>query len=172
MNEIPEKLINLRVYQDGNDLLGVADADLPDLEYMSETVKGAGVAGEVESPTIGHFQKMTLKLSWRTVTKPLIFLAKPKIHALDLRGAIQVCDPANGELKVKALRVAVRTLPKKTGLGKMEMGGAGDASNEFEVIYIKIDLDGETLAEIDKYNYICIIDGTDYLAEVKKALGL
>ncbi|BBB91055.1 MAG TPA: phage major tail tube protein [Methylomusa anaerophila] len=172
MNEVPEKLINFRVYQDGNDLLGVADAELPSLEYMSETVKGAGVAGEVESPTIGHFGKMSLKLSWRTVTKPLVFLAKPITHALDLRGAIQNYDASSGEYKVKPLRVAVRATPKKSELGKMEMGGTGDGSNEFEVIYIKIDLDGETIAEIDKYNYICIIDGTDYLAEVRKALGL
>ena len=172
MNEIPEKLISFRVYQSGNDLLGVADAELPSLEYMSETVKGAGVAGEVESPTIGHFGKMSLKLNWRTVTKPLIFLAKPIAHALDLRGAIQTYDASSGEYKITPLRVAVRALPKKAELGKMEMNSSGNGSNEFEVIYIKIDLDGETLAEIDKYNYICNIGGTDYLTEVRTALGL
>lgn len=172
MNEIPEKLINFRVYQDGNDLLGVADAELPSFEYMSETVKGAGVAGEVESPTIGHFSKMSLKLNWRTVTKSLVFLAKPIAHALDLRGAIQTYNASTGEYKITPLRVAVRALPKKAELGKMEMNSAGNGSNEFEVIYIKVDLDGVTLIEIDKYNYICIIDGVDYLAEVRKALGL
>ena len=172
MNEVPEKLISFRVYQDGNDLLGVADAELPSLEYMSETVKGAGVAGEVESPTIGHFGKMSLTLNWRTVTKSLIFLAKPIAHALDLRGAIQTYDAGSGQYKVTPLRVAVRALPKKAELGKMEMNSAGNGSNQFEVIYIKIMLGGETLAEIDKYNYICIIDGSDYLSDVREALGL
>ena len=51
---VPEKLINFRVYQDGADLLGVADVSLPSLEAMTETVKGAGVAGEVDSPVLGQ----------------------------------------------------------------------------------------------------------------------
>ena len=38
MNQVPEKLINFRVYENGVDLLGLADVQLPSLEYMSETV--------------------------------------------------------------------------------------------------------------------------------------
>ena len=31
---------------------------------------------------------------------------------------------------------------------------------------------GETVLEVDKYNYISNIGGTDYLADVREALGL
>ncbi len=172
MNPIPEKLINFRVYKDGNDLLGVADAELPSLEAMTETVKGAGIAGEVESPVLGHFGSMGLKLNWRTVTKPTIHLTKPRAHALDLRGAAQVYDAASGEYKVSALKVSVRCVPKKTELGKLDVGATSDASNEFEVTYIKVFMDGKTVLEIDKFNYICVIDGEDFLKDVRKALGL
>ncbi len=41
-NKVPERLINFRVYNDGNDLLGVANVDLPSIEAMSDTVSGAG----------------------------------------------------------------------------------------------------------------------------------
>ena len=58
-NKVPERLINFRVYNDGNDLLGVANVDLPSIEAMSDTVSGAGIAGEVESPILGHFASMT-----------------------------------------------------------------------------------------------------------------
>ncbi len=44
--KVPEKLINFRVYEDGDDLVGVADVTLPTLDAMTETVKGAGIAGE------------------------------------------------------------------------------------------------------------------------------
>ena len=53
--KVPEKLINFRVYEDGDDLVGVADVTLPTLDAMTETVKGAGIAGEVESPVMGHY---------------------------------------------------------------------------------------------------------------------
>ncbi len=172
MNQVPEKLINFRVYEDGADLLGVADVELPSLDAMTETVKGAGIAGEVDSPVLGHFGSMTLKLNWRTVTRPTANLAQPKVHNLDLRGAIQVMNAGAGEYRVAPLKVTVRCIPKKTELGKLDVGAKSDASNEFEVVYISVTLDGEKIIEIDKYNYICVINGTDYLKQVRAALGL
>ncbi len=172
MNQVPEKLINFRVYEDGNDLLGIADVELPSIESMTETVKGAGIAGEVDSPVLGHFGSMTLKLNWRTVTKPTVHLAKQKNHNLDLRGATQVYNAGTGEYKVSSLKVSVRCIPKTTELGKLDVGATADASNEFEVVYIKVSLDGKEIIEIDKYNYICKINGEDYLKNVREALGL
>lgn len=171
-NVVPEKLINFRVYQDGNDLLGIADVELPSLEVMTETVSGAGIAGEVDSPIPGHFGSMTLRLNWRTVTKPTIHLAAPRTHSLDLRGAIQLYDAGAGTYKTSQLRVTVRAIPKTTELGNLAPAATGDVGNEFEVTYIKVVIDGKTMAEIDKFNYICMIDGVDYLKPVRQALGL
>lgn len=171
-NEVPEKLISYRVYQDAKDLLGVADVELPDLEPMTETVKGAGIAGEVESPVLGHFGKMSCKINWRTLAKGVAFLSQQKSHALEFRGANQVYDAAAGEYKVVPVRVAVRCIPKKTSLGKMEVGATSGSSNEFEVTYLKVSVEEQDVIEIDKYNYICNIQGQDTMAEVRIALGL
>ena len=54
-NKIPERLIGFRVYNDNNDLLGIATVTLPMIEAMTDTVSGAGIAGEVESPVLGHY---------------------------------------------------------------------------------------------------------------------
>ena len=35
MANVPEKLINFKVYQDGNDLVGIADVQLPSLDAMT-----------------------------------------------------------------------------------------------------------------------------------------
>lgn len=172
MNQVPEKLINFRVYEDGVDLLGIADVELPSLEAMTETVKGAGIAGEVESPALGHYGSMTCKINWRTVVKPTAHLAAPRAHNLDFRGASQVYDAATGEYRVQALKVTVRCTPKTTEFGKLDVGTTSDASNEFEVFYLKVSIDGRTIVEIDKYNYICIINGVDYMRKVREALGL
>ncbi|MEC1744119.1 phage major tail tube protein [Schinkia azotoformans] len=172
MNQVPEKLIAFRVYQDGNDLLGVADVEMPSIEAMTETVKGAGIAGEFESPVIGHYGSMTTKLNWRTLSKPVIHLTQPKAHNLEFRGASQVFDAGSGEYKFPPLKVTMRCTPKKTELGKLDVGAKSDSSNEFEVSYIKVFIDGKAVLEIDKFNYICVIDGVDYLKGVREALGL
>lgn len=171
-NQVPEKLINFRVYRDGVDMLGVADVTLPDLEAMTETVKGAGIAGEVDSPVLGHFQSMTMALNWRVPTKDVVLLAQQKAHSLDCRGSIQIYDAGAGAYKTVGLKVVTKVMPKKTGIGKLDVGTTTDTSNEFEVLYIKVLLDGAEILEIDKYNYICKINGVNYLADVRRNLGL
>ena len=169
---VPEKLINFRVYQDGDDLLGISDVTLPKLDSITETDKGAGVAGEIDDPTIGHFGSMELELNWRSLVKSNIVLAKPTGVHLDLRGACQGHDSAKNVLKTMPVKIVVEGTPKSTDLGKLDMGATTDTKNTIEVTYIKITVDGETVLEIDKFNYICVIDGVDYMADIRDALGL
>jgi len=169
---VPEKLINFRAYNEGNDLLGVTDIQIPSLDAMTETIKGAGLAGEVESPVLGHFGSMETVLNWRTISKLGMNLASQKGVNLDLRGAQQFYDPEKSEYVVKPVKCVVRGVPKKTELGKLDVGTTSGSSNTIETHYLKVEIDGETMLEIDKYNYISSIGGVDYLAEVREALGL
>ena len=47
-----------------------------------------------------------------------------------------------------------------------------DSETEFEVIYMKVLVNGKELIEIDKYNFIAKFDGKDQLASVRKVLCL
>ncbi|MBA2943213.1 phage major tail tube protein [Paenibacillus sp. CGMCC 1.16610] len=172
MKQIPEKVTGYSVYHEGSTFLGVADVTLPSLESLSETIKGAGIAGEVDSPTIGHFSSMTCTLNWRTIDPTAIRLAAPKAHALDFRASQQTYDTQTGAYLPIGAKVSVRAIPKKFDFGKLESGATTDSSSEFEVIYLKATVDGKTVVEIDKYNYICIIDGVDYLAAIRQQLAL
>jgi P2 family phage contractile tail tube protein len=171
-NKMAEKLINFRVYNEGNDLLGVADVDLPAIESMTDTVKGAGIAGEVDSPTLGHYGSMTCTLNWRTNSKAVMELAKPKAHQVELRGAVQTYDSAAGAYETVSQKIVLKMVPKNTSLGRLDVGTGQDTSNEFEVNYIKIFIGGSEVFELDKFNYICKIDGQDFLADTREALGL
>ncbi len=170
-NAIPEKLIAFRVYLDSVDLLGVADVDLPDIEFMTESVSGAGIAGELDSPVLAHTQSMTLALNWRTITDNAAALAAPKGHHLDLRGSIQYHDAGEGRLVPKPVKLVVKGLPKKLGLGKLETGKAMETATELEVYYLKLTIDGEDRLEIDKLNYKFVVNDTDYLEAVNQHLG-
>lgn len=172
MRNVPENLINFRVYQDGGVFLGISDVTLPKLSAMTQTVKGAGIAGEIEAPTLGHYSSAEVELNWRTVEKDLISLAANKAISLDLRGAGQGYDSESGSYVTRKIKVLVRGRPKESDLGKFEVGATTDSKTTLECDYIKVVIDGETKLELDKYNFICNVDGEDYLAEVRDALGL
>lgn len=40
---ISEKLVNFKVFENGNDLVGIADVELSTLTAMTESIKGAGL---------------------------------------------------------------------------------------------------------------------------------
>lgn len=171
-NQVPEKLINFRVYSEGDDMLGVADVELPTLESMTETMSGAGLAGEVDSPTLGHYGSLVLTLNWRTVGNPLLKFAAQRTHELDLRGANQIFDAGSGTHSVQAVRVTCRGIPKSIGLGSLGVAVSAGASTAFEVLQLRVYIDGSQVVELDKYNFKNDVSGTDYLQDVRNALGL
>lgn len=91
---------------------------------------------------------------------------------LDLRGAQQVYDSSAGKYIVRPVKVVIVGISKNGELGKFEVGTTTDTSITFETTYIKVDVDGETVLEYDKYNYIHKVGSSDYLQEVREALGL
>ncbi|MCC1846516.1 phage major tail tube protein, partial [Salmonella enterica subsp. enterica serovar Indiana] len=73
-------------------MIGIADAKLPSIEMMTETVSGAGIAGEIETGTLGHFKSMSVSLKWRTLTADGTNLFLSSSHQVDFRGSQQVYD--------------------------------------------------------------------------------
>lgn len=172
MNRIPEKLINYSAYLDGTDFLGTVDVELPSLEAMTETVSGAGISGEFDSPVLGHYGSMAVTLNWRTINRSQIKLAEQKSHAIDFRAAKQVYDASSGSYITQGVKVSIRGVPKNTSLGTLAVGATTAGSNELEISYLKIEIDGQRLVEIDKFNFIAFINGTDVLERVRQQLGM
>lgn len=172
INNVPERLINFRVYNEGNDCLGIATVDLPELSAMSDTVSGAGIAGEVESPVLGHFSSMTTTFTWRTIEQAAMVLSQQRAHAVEVRGSQQNYDAATGEYNSVPVRVAMRIVPKTNTLGTFEPGATTDTEQEFEVLFIAVEVNHVPLVTIDKYNFIAITGGVDALATVRADLGL
>lgn len=171
MSRIHEKTIAYNVYKQGAELLGVADPELPSIELMTETMSGAGIAGEIETPTLGQTKSLSLKLKFRSKTASYFKLLNPGMHELDLRASIQVQDTAAGTLTSEPERILVRGMNKKAALGKWETGKPQDADVELEVSYLKIVQNGQEVLEVDKLNFIFRVNGTDHLATVRNDLG-
>lgn len=172
-SNIPSVLINAKIYgEDGNELLGVGQVELPDFEYMTESMSGFGIAGEMDVPVLGQFGSMTMSINWNTVCDGAVRLLAPKTHAFVIYASLQEWNTADGRFEPTPVKVQVRATPRKAGVGKFEPGTKMDPQSEFEVGYIKLSMNGATKLEIDKLNYICVVDGTDYLETVRGHLGM
>lgn len=171
-NDIPQLLINARVYNASKVLLGMADAEIGDLEYMTESIAGLGIAGEIDLPALGHLKSLTLKLKWNSVCDSAVTLLAPKSHQLEIYASLQNWSYGEGIIKPVGCRVSALAVPKKSGIGKFEPAKKMEPESEFEVYYLKMGIGGQTMLEFDKFNFKCVISGTDYLADVRSQLGL
>lgn len=171
MAEIPERLVNFRCYNGAAELLGMTDVELPAFDGLTENIAGAGIAGEYESPVLGHFKSQMVKLKWRTVTKAGLALLTPVRQVFDIRGSVQLQDPMLGTLVTQGWRVECTGQVKHVGLGKFEPGKVMGAETDMECAVIRIALNGEPLVELDKFNMIFKVNGIDYLRQVRTDLG-
>lgn len=172
VNVVRDKLINYEVFLSGQRKLGMADVTLPEVSYKTESISGAGIGGEIDMPTLGQTDSMELGIKWRTINEDVTALLRQDAQDLEIRGANQHYDAGTGKLKVQAVKVFARVLAKKGTFGTFTPAAKADAENTMEVLYLKILIDGKKKVEIDKLNYIHYVDGVDYLASVRGALGL
>lgn len=171
MKKTDQILTNFTAWEDGINWLGVVDVELPAFEALTETIKGAGILGEVTAPVKGHFGPQTLKINWRTLSQDAARLAEPKVHVLDFRGNQQLMDPLNGYVEQEVV-IKTRCVPTNFTTGKFAVAAATETANEFEVHYIKIVIGGKTTIEYDKFNAVFIVNGKDVMKDVRKNLGL
>lgn len=163
--------VNFALYEDNREFLGIASVTLPDITWLNSSISGAGIAGNVEAVIVGHLDAMTMTLNMRTATPDAIRLTEPRRHNIDLRVAQQDEDTVAGEIQIRKVKHVMVVVPKSFKGGSVAPASPADASGEYAVRYWAMFIDGEKVTEIDPLNYICRINGTDYLADVRAALG-
>lgn len=167
----PEACIDFEVYEDAHNFVGIAQGVLPDINFLTQQITGAGIAGNIEAVLIGMVDAMTLQLQFRSTTGAAVSLMKPVKHNLDLRVAEQYWDTTKAEKSVQADKYVMTAMPKNFSPGTVAPAAAADANGEYSVYYYAAYKDGKKLWEIDPWNYICEIGGVDYMKDVRKALG-
>ena len=64
-----QSIINFKVYEDSVEYVGMAQATLPDLTALTQSISGAGIAGNVESVILGPRRALQ---RLRRVRRPLL----------------------------------------------------------------------------------------------------
>ena len=166
-----ESTINFTVFEDDIGQIGVATAPLPTLSAIMQTISGAGISGNVEVGIAGYYDTMELGLAFRNFTSCNVRLSEPRLHTIQLRAAMQVEDPTDGVVRIQEIKHVFTVLPKTDAGGSVAPASPTNGSGTYAVRYWATYIDGERVREIDPFNSICFINGTDYLADVRAALG-
>ena len=169
-NYIPGMIVDSIVRQDGTDeLVGVATVTLPDIENVTEEVKGLGVDAfnEVVSNAFGA---MTLGMKFIGPTANIGF-SKQKTTSLIITSAIAAYNKETHEEGQKKLVCSIKgKLQKRTG-GELGKAIKNEPELEFSVTYYKLELDDVVIYEIDKFNKKAIIDGENLYSATNSILG-
>lgn len=171
MGKIGETIVNAAVYENNTEYRGVANITLPDISQLTAEIEGAGISGKYTSPVIGHVDSMKMSMSFNTVTNETYKLTTPDAHTIEIRVAQQQRDSGTGSIYREGIKYVLIVRPITLGLGKVAPATTADASGEYAVSYFAGYIDGKKVLEVDPVNYIFIMNGKDYLEDVRRALG-
>lgn len=174
MPKIGNKVINYNIYGKINGRMKLirdtTSCTLPSIESSSDTIKGAGIMGEIDFPSLASPSSMKFSPGFRIDGEDAVALYAPKLQEFEVRWVADRFDSSNMQIGVDAHKAIIKALPKKYEPGKIETGSTMDGSNEYEVLYYKKVLNGQVVMEIDKLNYKFIINGVNYAEQITSAL--
>ena len=171
MAQHPESVINFEIYENSVDYLGVASVSCPNIDYITQEINGAGILGNVDAVLIGMINGMEATINFRSPTDAASKLLTPVKHLLDMRVAEQHWDNVNGQRTIKADKYIMGVIPKTFTFGDVAPATTANSNTSFSVYYYAGYENGSQIWEIDQFNYIFKIRGTDYMAAIRKALG-
>ena len=166
---VPEVINNYNVYNTGNILVGITGAvTLPSLEAITEEIQGAGILGTYETAIPGHFGSMAQEVPFRILYSDIFSIMNPnELVDLTFRSSSQYTVKETGALGYEQVRIAERGRLKSFNPGSLELGKAMNASVTLELMYLLIEIAGETKLEYDKLNCVFTVDGVDLLEKVR-----
>jgi P2 family phage contractile tail tube protein len=161
-----------KIYENNSEFYGMAEITLPEITLRGEEITGAGIAGAFTSAFVGQTEAMSLTLNFRAVTQSLVSLCEPRIHQITALASQQTRDNNTGSLTQKQLKYVIAGQPTKFNPGKLAPAASTESVVEFSATCIGVYLDGRELVYVDQINYIYRVNGTDYLADVRRNIGM
>ena len=165
--------ITYRVYKDAKNYLGMSTVDMPEISFMTETISGSGIAGEMEVPAIGMTGPLSATVNWISQCPGFFDLMDTSTSAnLEFRASLQLEDETTGLRSTRSLRIAMLTKPKTISLGSLETAKQQGGSSEYELSRLLVEYNGKEVLLIDKLAFIYRVNGKDMLAKVRADIGM
>ncbi len=165
---LPHKLKNFRMFDNGNDYLGlISEVTLPKIAEKVESYRGGGMLAEIDIGMGLEKLEMEVKLGGAIITK-LRGVGAVGVAGTLLRfvGAYQ--EDVSGGVLAAELTAQGKLIELDPGNAK-----AGDNTEwmvKHTLSYLKWTVNGRVEVEIDVLNNVFISDGFDRMGEIRAAL--
>lgn len=167
-DKLQNKTIAYNVYSNKLLVPDTTEVELPEIEYLTDTISGAGILGEIDLPTLSQIGSMTTTVSFRSSNSKTIEMLKNS--DLEIRWVSDCIDTSTGNTSTVANKAFMKVKLKKFAEGKIAGGAAQDGSYEYEVLAYRRIVDGAEMLNIDKLNNVYKINGIDQISDITKNL--
>lgn len=151
-------------------LMDTTSVQLPSIEFGADSVKGAGILGEAEIPSMHAMSAMTTSIAGRVDSKHYAAIGLPIRRKYEVRWIVDEYNQATGAMSTVRHRAVVAGIAKKRDIGKVETNATMDVAVDIATHYYKHEIDGVVVTEIDQFNGKFIVNGVDYAANVRSFL--
>lgn len=167
--EVKGGIIDYAIYENGSEYLGTARITLPDVSAKTFTANGAGIPGDVSIPVIGSSDAMTVNIQWIDISASAYTLLKPTVHTIDCRAVHEGLKSTGFTQTVT--KYILQIIPTKLTTGQYAPATAQSMSGDYSCIARKDYIDDKCVLDYQPLNNVYKVNGTDYLASVRKLLG-
>lgn len=165
------RLTNVNIYIDGINHLGKAEeVSLPDIKHKMAEHKAIGMIGTFE--LFAGIDKMEAKIKWNAFYADVLRKAANPFQAvqLQIRGSIENYA-ATGRVSQVPLVTFVTATFKNYPLGNFKQHDNAELESMLNVIYVRQEIDGEAVMELDVLANIFKVDGEDLLEVYRANIG-
>lgn len=163
---------NANIYVDGQSFIGRAEeVTLPNINFKMADHSSLGMVGELEY--FAGIDKMEAKIKWNSYYPEVLKKFSNPFNSvkLQVRSSVDTYED-NSRVKQMPLVVYLTVRPKSNPLGTFKSQENVDLENTLSVSYVKIELNGEVLTEVDVEANIFFSNGVDLLKEYRQNLGI
>jgi len=167
---IPSVLKAYACFIDGRGYAGKADVELPELTVTTEEYAAGGMAGKVKLD-MGLVEALDAKVTLYDYAPEVLSqwgLANGGAVSMVFRGAKQ---PDDGSTPMP-IKVAMRGHLHTAGMGNWEAGAKTSMECTLNCRSYKLEMNGETIIEVDAERMVRIVGGVDQMAALRNAIGV
>lgn len=154
-------------------LLGRAEmVKLPEVTWKQVDHKTLGFVGTPQYPAGIEPMEMTIK--WNSYYEDVLGRVANPFQTFDfqIRASLDEYDPAVGRIAQKPLVCYVKAAQKVLPLGEFQSHEKVGLETQYTVTYVKLEIDGQIITEIDVSANIYKVNGVDVLAQWRANLGI
>lgn len=165
------RITNANIYLNGNSLLGTADeVSLPDVSVKETDHKALGMVGTLILPS--GFDKLEGKIKWNSFYQDIwLQFANPFTPvSLQCRCSVDTYNSQGRVMQVPLVTFVTATM-KKLPLGTFKQHDNAEFQSEFTATYVKQQMNGVDVIELDVMSNIFKVGGVDQLDIYRTNIG-